>query len=328
MQSLAAYSIVGAFVVLCGYYVYAHQEDFAFAASISLSGLAVAGCFVLFAFLVSAYQFGLFLRKFHIALGVIELLALTMAICLGNLIIPMRGGTGIAAVYLKKEHDLEFRSFAVIYGGTGILIALINTAVAFLSLIVLWFIHDLFFGRLILFTGAMLLLCLYLSLFPPPAGRKRGGPVGVVLDAVRSWHLLTRDRVLLAKLAVSFLVTAFALAASFHFIYAALGKPLSLQGSLITSSLGNIANLVALTPGSLGIFDAVVIQIPQTFGLDPARALAGALLFRVVSFSWAFALGIPGLLYVTRFTARADRDGEVHAERSRDKPSCSDSQME
>jgi uncharacterized membrane protein YbhN (UPF0104 family) len=320
-HSLIGYSIVGIFLLLCAYYVYAHQDDFAFAASISLSQLAVAGFFVLFAFLVSAYQFGLFLREFDIALGKVELLALTMAMCLGNLLIPMRGGTGVSALYLKKAHHLDFRSFAVIYGGTGVLIAMINTAVALASLLILWFFHGLFFRWLVLFTAVMFLLCLYLSFFPPPARWKGGRVLGAIFDAVHCWHLLTRDRVLLAKLSVSFLVVALALAASFHFIYGALGKPLSVEGSLITSSLGNIANLAAITPGSLGIFDTVVIEIPQTFGLDPARSLAGALLFRVVSFFWAFVLGIPGILYVTRLTGRRDGDRRVDTEASGDEPS-------
>ena len=76
--------------------------------------------------------------------------------------------------------------------------------------------------------------------------------------------------------------------------------PLSLSAVITTSSMGNLANLVPVTPGSLGIFDVVVIEIPQLFGLDPARSFAGTMVFRVLGFLWAFLLGIPGMVYILK----------------------------
>jgi len=127
---------------------------------------------------------------------------------------------------------------------------------------------------------------------------KKSGILSPVFQAAHSWHVLTRDRRLLASLAVSLLIISFVLTAAFYFIYRALDTPLSLFGVLVTSSLGNVANLIPLTPGSLGIFDAVVIQIPQLFGVDPARAIAATLVFRVLCFFWALLLGIPGMYYL------------------------------
>jgi uncharacterized protein (TIRG00374 family) len=93
---------------------------------------------------------------------------------------------------------------------------------------------------------------------------------------------------------------SFALMSAFYLIYGALGMPLSASAVLITSSLGNIANLIPITPGSLGVFDTVMIQVPQIFGLDPARSIAATLVFRVLSFFWAFLFGIPGMIYIFR----------------------------
>jgi uncharacterized membrane protein YbhN (UPF0104 family) len=301
-EAVVGYGIPGIFIVLCAYYAYEHHQDFAFVASVSVTDTAWAGFLILAAFIISVYQFGLFLKNAGLSLELVELTALTMAMCLGNLLIPMRGGTGALALYLKKTHGLDFTSFAVIYGGTGLLMALINTGLAAFGLILLALINGSLYPALSLLVGAMFIICLYLSLFPPPTRRRGAGLSRFIFEAVRSWHLLTRDRLLLLRLAISFLLTALALAGSFYFIYKALGLPLSAFGVLITSSLGNMANLIAITPGSLGIFDAVVIQIPQEFGLDPARAIAGAVLFRVLSFFWAVLFGVPGLMYVLRLS--------------------------
>lgn len=303
-QTVFSYSIVALFFVLCGWYVYAHRQDFHFLFGVSFWEMALSALLILIAFLISAYQSGLFLESFGLSLGFVELTAVTMGMCLGNLILPMRGGTGGLAIYLKKVHGLNFREFAVMYGGTALLIALINAGLALIGLIVLYWSAGFFHTALSLFVAALFAVSLYLSIFPPPARWKGSGFRGAVARSIHSWHSLTRNRRVLAKLAVSFLLVAVALTGSFYFIYRSLGAPLSALAVLITSSLGNIANLFAITPGSLGIFDAVVIEIPQSFGLDPARSIAAALVFRLLSFLCAAALGIPGLVWLVRAAAQ------------------------
>ncbi|MBI4965153.1 MAG: flippase-like domain-containing protein [Desulfomonile tiedjei] len=303
-RAVLGYGIVVAFIGLSAYYVYANRQDFAFVASISLPEAVAAGFLILACYVINAYQMNAFLNHFGLSLHYLELMALTAGMLLGNLIMPMRGGSGGLALYLKKVHGLDFQAFAAIYAGTAVLVALINSALAIVALIALGWIHGFIHPALTVIVVALFVFCLYLSLFPPPVKREMTGLLGLVLQAAHSWHLLTRDRRLLFSLACSLLVIAFALAAAFYLIYRALGMPLSASAVLVTSSLGNVANLIPITPGSLGIFDAVVIQVPQMFGLDPARSLAATLVFRVLSFFWAFALGIPGLAYIVRLGRR------------------------
>lgn len=292
------FSVVGAFVILCGYYIFAHWKDFLFVAQVSFPETAAAGLLILGSYVANSYQLHLFLRKFGLTLGFVELTALTMGMLLGNLVIPMRGGTGGLAVYLKRVHGLDLQAFAVIYAGTALLVALINSALAIFALVILSWFYGVVYPVLSLCVATIFVCCLYLCLFLPPMKWKKSGILSPVFQAAHSWHVLTRDRRLLASLAVSLLIISFVLTAAFYFIYRALDTPLSLFGVLVTSSLGNVANLIPLTPGSLGFFDAVVIQIPQLFGVDPARAIAATLVFRVLCFFWALLLGIPGMYYL------------------------------
>jgi uncharacterized protein (TIRG00374 family) len=303
-RAALGYAIVAAFLGLSAYYVYANRQDFAFVASISLPETAAAGFLILACFTINAYQMDAFLKHFGLSLHYLELMALTAAMLLGNLIMPMRGGSGALAVYLKKVHGLDFQAFAAIYGGTAVLVALINTALAIVALTILGLANGFMHLGLSVVVISLFAFCLYLSLFPPPVKRETSGLLGLAFRAARSWRLLTRDRRLLLSLVCSLLVIAFALTGAFYLIYKALGAPLSPSAALITSSLGAVANLIPITPGSLGVFDAVIIQVPQMFGLDPARSLAATLVFRVLSFFWAFALGIPGLVYVLRLGRR------------------------
>lgn len=305
VRDALGYCIVAVFLALCGYYVYSHRQDFAFLARVSILEASAAGIMVLFSYAVNVYQMSLFLGKFGVTPGAAELTALTNGMILGNLVIPMRGGTGGLAVYLKKVYSLDFQAFAVIYGGTALLTVLINTALALAALGILSVSHGFSNPALSIFVLCIFVGCVYLSLFPPPVRWRRGGILGTAFRAAHSWHMLTRDRPLVLRISASMLIVSLAVMMSFYFVYRSLGMPLPLSAVLITSSLGNIANLVPITPGSLGIFDAVTIQVPQLFGLDPARSIAGTLVFRLLTFMWAAILGIPGLIYIVRYGRRS-----------------------
>lgn len=297
--ALIGYAIVVAFVLLCGLYIWSHWEEFAFLSRISFGGTMAAALFVLSSYVLNVLQMHLFLAKFGLKLGPAELTAITNGMILANLVIPMRGGSGALAVYLKKAHGLNFSAFAAIYAGTALLVALVNTTLALIALGLLWTLYGKFYPVLSLGIALLFGLCLYLSVFPPPVTWGREGLIGLISRPAHSWHLLTRDRRLLAHVSFLILLISLCLAGAFFFIYAAIGAPLSVSGVIVTSSLGGIANLLGITPGSLGIFDAVTIQIPQIFGLDPARAIVGTLVFRVLTFLWACILGLPGMTYMT-----------------------------
>lgn len=293
------YTIVAAFVVLCAFYVYRHRGDFGFLWEVSVLEATAAGIPILVSYLLNAVQMKLFLRKFDLHLGFIELTSLATGVILANLLIPMRGGTGGLAVYLKKVHGLDFETFGAIYGGTALLVALINAALSIIGLALLALLHGYTNPALTAIAIVLFVICLYLSVFPPPVRwRGKSGLLGMVFRAAHSWHVLTRDRYLLLLATISFLLISLSLTLAFYLIYRALGMPLSPSAVIITSSMGNLANLVPITPGSLGVFDLVTIEIPQLFGLDAARSVAGTLMFRGLAFFWAFMLGIPGMFYI------------------------------
>ena len=164
-------------------------------------------------------------------------------------------------------------------------------------------------------VGGLLAICVILIVFPPRLASTRGGLWGLVGTTLNGWHALTRDRSLLAKSSTALIVVLLCITGSFYFLYRSLGVPLSFFAVLVTLGVGNIATLVPITPGSLGIFDAVTIQIPLIFGLDVTRAITATVLYRTLFFLWAFSLGIPGFLYLTwRVRKHRDATGAKPAE--------------
>ncbi len=294
----AGYAVAAAFVILAAAYIYSHCEDFAFVSLISLPYLVAAGLTQLLCFLIGALQFRLFLRHHGVCLRFSELMAVTTSVCLGNLLLPMRAGSGGAALYLKEVHGLSLLCFGVIFAGAGLLTVLVNTGLALFGFVVLYLQYGFFDPTLSISVACLFAACCYLCMFPPTVNGTGSGFIRLVMEAIRSWRFLSQDRMLLLKLTLLIGLISLLIAGCFYFIYRAMGSPLSMGAALITSTLGSLATLIPGVPGSLGIFDAVAIKIPQLFGLDTARSLCATLVYRLVFFSCAMALGVPGLLYL------------------------------
>lgn len=287
----------------CVWYVVSHAEDFYFIVKVSRLELILAAFFVLAGFSATCYQLDLFLRRFNLKLGKIELVAVTHAMMLGNFVIPMRGGSGALAVYLKKVHNLNFTAFAVIYGGTALLVALINSFLALVALLSLFLMTGYFSLALCVIVTSLFTCSLVLTFFPPKAGPGAGWLRVRIVQMVDSWRAISSDRRLLATLTLSLSVLSLTLVMSLFFIYRSLGYPLSLEATIVTSSIGSIVNLVPLTPGSIGVFDVAMIEIQRIFGLTIAQSIAATIIFRTLTFSLTLIIGLPGLVYMYAKTA-------------------------
>lgn len=298
----SALSLMFVFVFFAGClsYAWSHRDDFSFLATTSLREVLIAAAFVLVSYVMNGYQLGLFLGKFGLDLGTLERLAITMAMMLGNLVIPMRGGSGALAVYLKAVHQFNFGSFAVIYGGTALLMGLINAALAFGTLVYLACVRDFYQPLLLTFSAVLFVGTAYLVFRPPPAPWQHKGILGVFFHISHAWRLIASDKPLMRALVLSTSAIVLLLFWAFWFIYRATDSNISFLGIVVTTSIGNIANLAPFTPGSLGVFDAVTIQIPLMFQLDIARSMAATFLFRTVCFGWALLFGLPAAWYMAR----------------------------
>ncbi len=245
-MTILGYLIVAATILLFCRYLSSHKQEFSFLANVSYPEVVGAAFFVLVSYVLNTYQLHLFLGQFGVRLGALEVFALTISMILGNLLIPMRGGSGALAVYLKSVHRLDFQAFAAIYGGTAVLITLINSGMALGALVCLFAAQGFKNGPLTIVTTSFFLVCLYLSLFPPPINWKTRGVLAFAFNAANSWHILANNRSLLLKLSISLVETTIAL------MFRVLFRVQIHRGpNIVCRGAGN------LIPGHCGKFDTV-----------------------------------------------------------------------
>ncbi len=297
------------FLLVCALYIHHNVDEFKFVYLLSPQYSIAASITILAIFILNQCQLSLFLKKFDVTVPFCELFAVNMVMMLGNLLIPMRGGSGLLAYYLKKLYNLNYTSFAAIFAGTSVLVALTNLIVSIIALSYMGLVYGTWIVELIAAAFILLILMSYFVWVASPDSWKTFISVPWLFRISKAWKRLTCDRQLLWRAGLLALLMSMAVAAAFQFIYISLGIRLSFANSLTISSLGSISALIPLTPGSLGIFDAVVVGIPHMFGLSLAQCMSAAIAFRVICFVLSLGLGLPGAFYLGRIVRR--RNGGI-----------------
>lgn len=97
----------------------------------------------------------------------------------------------------------------------------------------------------------------------------------------------------------------------------ALGCPVDLPILLISFGAASIASFVTVTPGGVGAYEAVMITVLVSGGLDGGAASAGVLLARVILVVGTIACGVFAYQWALRRYGKPDLDGvDIHKQRS------------
>ena len=80
-------------------------------------------------------------------------------------------------------------------------------------------------------------------------------------------------------------------------VHRAFGLPVPLSAALIVLAVLNLATLLPIVPGNVGVFEAAVVLALTRFGISPEQALGVAV---VQHLCYLVALALPGLLFATR----------------------------
>jgi len=277
------------------WYVISHRDDFAILGRLDLRDLLWVALAFMVCCIIGGFQFNLFLRRYGVRLPWYRWLGLYLLMSVGNIVSPLRGGTGICAVYLKAEHGFDFKRFGMLLLGSHILSALVNASVAIVGLTAVVITEHWVSVPLYVASGAVLLVCLATFLVPRLPESPRWGWTYVV-RAVNGWKALFADRSLLWKVLLAALLQTLAQTAMHLLVYRSLGVIVPPVVMLTVVSLSIIAAMISLTPGSLGPYDAALVALPTVYGLTLQQTASALIVFRGTAFVTAFVLA--GLFWI------------------------------
>ena len=225
--------------------------------------------------------------------GVRQPLSALAPLAMARLFLDQVFPTGGFGGRLFVVRALQRRGVRVPVAMAAILIDLITlyaafSAVVLASLVILWRLHGLNRGILIvaslfsLMATAIPLTALWLSRGGgAPRWSRRFPQVRELLEQIhRAPRRLVRDRTVLGQCAVLQLAVFLLDAATLWVMLRAVGWPAGLVEAFASFVIASVAATVVLTPGGLGTFEAACVAMLALFRVPVEAALAATLLLR------------------------------------------------
>jgi uncharacterized membrane protein YbhN (UPF0104 family) len=268
---------------------------------------------------------GLFLRafasKFNVDLMFKEWFGLSVITSLGNYITPFSGGMVARAVYLKHRHAFPYAQFATLLASNYLVVFWVVSVV---GLVVTLLLSGSLQGAWVAasFFGAVAIAVSILVALPTTRLPWENPVANIINTSLEGWTMVKQDKGLVAKLMVYSLVNLLLNGLSIWVAYWAIGHAISFGAALLTSLLMAFSILVNITPGNLGVQEAVISLSSELLGSGAGLGLVVALLIRAATLVVVFTLGPLFSLLLTRELAHhseepvdssADASG-VHAE--------------
>jgi len=221
-----------------------------------------------------------------------EAFALSFITGFYNLVTPFRGGAAVRAVYLKKKHNFPYVNFLASLSAIYVLVFFVAALLGIISIALIYLQTGVFSWILfVIFDVVFLGMLGIIFVSPKFKERKNAKWLNRFIKVVNGWHTIKNNRkVVLATTLVT--IVQFLLGSLMLWLqFKVFGIEVSFAAAVFLNSVASLSLLVGLTPGNLGVQEAIIVFSAATIGITPAESLSAALLGRAVSLVVLFVLG-------------------------------------
>jgi uncharacterized membrane protein YbhN (UPF0104 family) len=279
--------IILAFLI---WYLVSHWQDTKVLLKLNVLELVVI-CFV---FLVAVTNNGLVVMAILKPMGIkvfFRDMVLLQNACLLLNYMPMKFGTLFMANYLKRHYGLKFSHF----GTFSVYLTLLLSAVASLTgIVAVIFVYGLADAQKQILAGVFL-VCLAVSvslIFIPLPVPKGTSKLSIILrDFLTGRKVVSQDSKALFTAGFFLLFNFVLTSVRLGIIYHSMGINIHPAGYLILGALAYIMIFINITPGALGLREAVLGAGAVALGVPLEVGITAAIIDRAIILSWAFVVG-------------------------------------
>ncbi len=218
----------------------------------------------------------------------------------GNFFAPSGSGLGFRAVYLKKRHGVSYSDYISIILCNYAMVFLVSSIIGLASLYALREKASSVFVVLVIFFVTLLIASLGAffvrvknnnknSIFKVRWAKKILEVLGQVSEG---WDLILANKKIASKLMLLVIFITFLMVIGMYCIVSSLGLDISIPSLVLFSVLGSLSVFINITPGNLGVKEAVYIACSAVIGLTTPQILSIALVDRAVMFIVLFLLWV------------------------------------
>lgn len=292
------------------YYLFDRPGIFESIMGVSLAWIAILPILGTFTLLLIGLVLKTLLFPFKIYPATLECFGISCLTAAGNCLTSVGGGTVGKAVYLKKKYDFPYPAFAA---STLVAYILDILCASLLGIVVVIFSGNIWedWGWKVLSvfmsTG---LVASFLIAFRKNFTSHDRMFLKPLADISEGWDVIAKDKSLIANICLLVFVIHILAAVELFVGYTAISARIGISEVIIIVVVSSLSGIIRITPGNLGIQEAVVASSSFFLGIGFEKGLLAAGLVRVVAVSMIFlysgiySIGLSGLI-----TAKAGDEG-------------------
>jgi uncharacterized membrane protein YbhN (UPF0104 family) len=279
-----------AVLAFLGWYLAKHWQDTKELFKLQFTELAIIYFVSFIGVINSALVVMTILRPMGIKTRLGDMVMLQNACLLLNYV-PMKFGTLFFANYLKRHYGLKYSHFATF---SVYLTLLVSIAAYSAGAIVMILVYGLDNPQKQILTAAFIVcfIVFVALLFVPLPIPKGQSKIAIIFrDFLSSRKVVSADlKAVFAAtlfLFINFVLTSVRLGLIYH----SMGIQTHPAGFLVLGALGYIVLFFNITPGALGIREAILGAGAVVLGIPFEAGVAAALIDRAIAMSWSFVIG-------------------------------------
>jgi len=231
------------------------------------------------------------ISAFGIKLKLRESFGLAVITRFYNTITPFRGGMVARAIYLKKRYKFPYVRFLATLSGVYLIIFLMASIAGLASMFFIWLNYGLFNQSIFFLFSAIFLSTSFIIIFSPKLSESKNRWLNHFVKVINGWYLIKGNKKVIFATIIISLIQLILSAINFMILYSIFNTELSFFKALFIASIASIAILVSITPGNLGVGDAINIFSAAIIGVELTKAVAAIVLGRAISLLIIFILG-------------------------------------
>ena len=299
-------NLIGAAVLFgFGYYLWRHRAHFASVLDVSVLDVLVLGALVVVTWVVTSAQSWLLYRASGIRVGFWESVVLAVATAFGNYL-PARVGTIARAHYLKSIHGMRYARFVSVSGIRTVLMVVATGLAGILGTVGIFVGGGPLSVELLLLFSALCIAPVLAWVWRPPARTEGAGRIRRILHDFAEGFAQLRARPGISGAVLVLVMTQYASLALRFFVAArATGGDVPTTLLLLMAPLAALVSFTAITPGGLGLREAVMGYASFATGTSFANGLYVGTLDRAVLLGMMAVFGSASFLTIWTRIRRA-----------------------
>jgi len=238
---------------------------------------------------INGLTFKILLEPYKIALKNQFLIMLAASFI--NLITPMRGGAGFRAIYVKKKYNLSYSKFTATFFGSYIITIFVIATIALCIFTTNYITEKTFNPIAILIFLSLAIISTFALTTKKQIKNPKNKITKTLYNIIEGWHTIKSQKKIIIEITIITLGNIIMLTVMNYLAFKGINHQITIIQSLYLTIISTLAIFINLTPGSLGITEALYMFATYGTGITPEIALLSALIIRLITSTILFILG-------------------------------------